>query len=195
MFVLVVLGILAIIGAAIGIAVWIEHRAHAGPSPARAPKQPAARRAPKQTAVRRAAEPVAGTRPWIAGDGKYRLEVVGESNYQKALAKICGGQSEDGANLFVLAELVPEPDNPHDPRAVRVDIRGLTVGYLPRESAARYRPPAPRSTGIIHLKGSPEYVAWLRGVHKATYIPRATIFRLALAEWAAKHGHPAPPEF
>ncbi len=29
-------------------------------------------------------------------------------------------------------DLVREPDNPHDPRAVRVEWRGLQLGYLPR---------------------------------------------------------------
>src|ERR1700674_4850081 len=30
--------------------------------------------------------------------------------------------------------LVREPANPHDPRAVRVDWLGATLGYLPREA-------------------------------------------------------------
>ncbi|MSQ55107.1 MAG: HIRAN protein [Betaproteobacteria bacterium] len=29
-------------------------------------------------------------------------------------------------------ELVREPDNPHDPRAIRVDWRGHKLGYVPR---------------------------------------------------------------
>lgn len=29
-------------------------------------------------------------------------------------------------------DLVREPDNPHDPRAVRVDWRGAPLGYAPR---------------------------------------------------------------
>jgi collagen type III alpha len=33
---------------------------------------------------------------------------------------------------------VAEPDNPHDPNAVAVQIAGHTVGYLPRERAAEY---------------------------------------------------------
>ena len=37
------------------------------------------------------------------------------------------------------AVLVPEDDNPHDAAAVRVDIVGLTVGWLPRGSAASAR--------------------------------------------------------
>ena len=33
--------------------------------------------------------------------------------------------------------LIREPDNPHDPRAIRVEWRGVMLGYLPRaENAA-----------------------------------------------------------
>jgi hypothetical protein len=31
-------------------------------------------------------------------------------------------------------ELVREPDNPYDPNAVRIEWRGLKLGYLPRRS-------------------------------------------------------------
>lgn len=47
---------------------------------------------------------------------------------------------------------------------------------------------------IVHLKGSPAYAAWLDQVHKNTHIAKATIFRLAMAEWAKANGHPEPPE-
>jgi hypothetical protein len=40
-----------------------------------------------------------------------------------------------------IAELRPEPDNPHDPEAVSVDAPGYgTVGWLPRGDGARYLP-------------------------------------------------------
>ncbi|WP_406699116.1 hypothetical protein V5E97_09575 [Singulisphaera sp. Ch08] len=47
---------------------------------------------------------------------------------------------------------------------------------------------------VIHMKGSPSYVAWLDGIHRSTHIPKVQIVRLALAEWAKKHSHPEPPE-
>ena len=47
---------------------------------------------------------------------------------------------------------------------------------------------------VINLKGSDDYRAWLAGVSKKTQITAAVIVRLALAEWASKHGHAAPPE-
>ena len=31
--------------------------------------------------------------------------------------------------------LVPEPKNPHDKNAVRVDVDGLPIGYIPRDKA------------------------------------------------------------
>ena len=47
---------------------------------------------------------------------------------------------------------------------------------------------------VIHLKGSPEYVDWLEAAHKKTRLPKATIIRIAVEEWAARNGHPKPPE-
>jgi hypothetical protein len=47
---------------------------------------------------------------------------------------------------------------------------------------------------VIHMKGSPEYVAWLEAAHRKTHIPKVQIFRLALADWATKMGLPEPPE-
>lgn len=39
----------------------------------------------------------------------------------------------------VEAQLVLDDDNPYDPKAVRIDIRGETVGHLSRELARDYR--------------------------------------------------------
>lgn len=55
----------------------------------------------------------------------YRVGIVGEANYQRAIAGLREGE---------VVLLRPEPDNPHDPRAVAVtDGDGATIGYLPRE--------------------------------------------------------------
>lgn len=64
--------------------------------------------------------------------------IVGESNYQDALSQICGGRTRDGHQIHTRAQLVPEPSNPHDCNAVRVDIDGFRVGYLKRETATKY---------------------------------------------------------
>jgi hypothetical protein len=67
--------------------------------------------------------------------------VVGESHYLPALRKIArqlgGGPQGESMTTAVLA---PEPQNEYDPHAVAVAIDGATVGYLPREDAAKYAP-------------------------------------------------------
>lgn len=75
----------------------------------------------------------------IEGPGNYAFDIVGEVNYQAALEAICGGRTEDGVNREAVAVLVCEDSNPHDSKAVRVDIDGMTVGYLSRTDARIYR--------------------------------------------------------
>lgn len=75
----------------------------------------------------------------IKGNGKYQLEVVGESHYQDALEEICGPRTDEGVEKTVTAELVFEDDNPMDNLAVRIDIEGKTVGYLSRPFARLVR--------------------------------------------------------
>lgn len=80
-----------------------------------------------------------------ASGGEYATEIVGESHYQKALESLAGGRFEDAAEKHVSAVLIHEDDNAHDSNAVRVDIRGKTVGYLSREDARTWRAKAPGS--------------------------------------------------
>ena len=101
----------------------------------------------------------------LAGPGTFQIEVVGESHYQRTLESICGGRSEDGANKIAQATVILEDDNPHDNRAVRVDIDGQTVGYLPRESARVYRRKL-KEAGYPRLTGTCSAVirgGWDRG--------------------------------
>lgn len=74
--------------------------------------------------------------------GCNRVRVVGESHYQSALKTAVQGRSSRGSEgaYRVQAMLVPEPTNPYDRRAVRVDVGGRTVGYLPRDHAEEYQP-------------------------------------------------------
>jgi len=74
----------------------------------------------------------------IPQGGPYRVEVVGESNYQKELARFSGPKTPDGVGVYVTAWLVPEPNNPHDRNAVSVRVRETVVAYLPREVAPTY---------------------------------------------------------
>lgn len=64
------------------------------------------------------------------------IGVVGESNYQPALEHAAQGRTPDGCRVqHVMTQLVREPRNKYDRNAVRVDIDGRTVGYVPREDA------------------------------------------------------------
>lgn len=66
-----------------------------------------------------------------------RVKVVGESFYQPALIAVsrCPRRGEHGYECS--AELVLDPDNPHDKFAVRVEVNGQLVGHLPRGTAKR----------------------------------------------------------
>jgi hypothetical protein len=77
--------------------------------------------------------------PRIAGDGRFAVEVVGESNYLHSFETICGPRSKDGVNMQTRALLILEHNNKHDSNAVRVSVQGHTVGYLPRSLAANFR--------------------------------------------------------
>lgn len=46
---------------------------------------------------------------------------------------------------------------------------------------------------VIHLQGPPEERDWLTLLHKKTHLPKATIVRLALEEWAKTKGLPPYP--
>lgn len=65
--------------------------------------------------------------------------MAGESHYQDALHAIAG-TCEGEVRFETTAALVPEPGNPHDPNAVRVEVDGRLVGYLPRAAAVAYGP-------------------------------------------------------
>ena len=59
----------------------------------------------------------------IPGTGRHDVDVVGESRYQKALEQICGGRTRRSQWLEVVAQLVLETNDPHDAKAVRVEIQ------------------------------------------------------------------------
>ena len=54
------------------------------------------------------------------------IRVAGISYYQSAAANCSSGDT---------VELIPEPNNPYDRNAVRVDYHGRKIGYLPRDLA------------------------------------------------------------
>lgn len=75
----------------------------------------------------------------IPPTGAFSLPIVGEASYQEALLFICGGKTTESANRICDAVLIFENTNPHDSNAIRVDIQGMTVGYLSREHAKQFR--------------------------------------------------------
>ena len=71
--------------------------------------------------------------------GEYDFEVVGESFYQPALKAMAGDHGSNAAHLETTAVVVPDDNNPHDTKAVKVTIDGKQVGNLSREAARSYR--------------------------------------------------------
>lgn len=59
-------------------------------------------------------------------DGIFYQRIAGVSHYQQALAECRPGQA---------VRLVHEPDNPHDPMALKIEtMDGKALGYAPRRS-------------------------------------------------------------
>lgn len=117
----------------------------AAPTTAQAPPA-AVRSAPSTARPAIPAVPASGAE-FVAVSSDGRVPIVGESFYQPALRRAAGGRTAEPAfesHIPARAVLVPEPRNPHDPNAVRVDLvtsSGLeTAGYLARPVAARYQP-------------------------------------------------------
>lgn len=76
------------------------------------------------------------------------VEIVGEAYREAQIIAALGvspGVDEDVRDEAD-ADLVPEPDNPHDPNAISVRVRGHVVGYLDRATAKEYRNPIHRIT-------------------------------------------------
>jgi hypothetical protein len=68
-------------------------------------------------------------------------EVVREAPHERAIRSLFPDPiPARGADLDTEADLVPEPHNRFDPRAIAVRVHGQVVGYLPRDDAHRYHP-------------------------------------------------------
>ena len=68
------------------------------------------------------------------------LQVVGESFHQEELERIVGGKREESAELYTVAVIRREPDNPADPQALAVEIDAQIVGHIGRQDALAWRP-------------------------------------------------------
>lgn len=89
------------------------------------------------------------------GTGDFDFDVVGESNYQAALAALAGTHGDRSPDKECQAALVPEDNNRYDNKAVRVDIDGRTVGYLSKDEARSFR----RRLGAKQLSGQTTHCA------------------------------------
>lgn len=78
-------------------------------------------------------------------DDDDEIELVGESNYQGALLTLFGPKQQIGIEEECDAVLVAEPTNKYDKNAVRCDIKGRTVGYIPRGATGPVRARMKRS--------------------------------------------------
>lgn len=86
------------------------------------------------------------------------VAVVGEFAYKTTLRNLPAG--------IQLFELVPEPDNPYDNRAISVRKNGNVVGYIPRDRTSTYWPiiarvtasgMTPRVQGKLYKSNSNDY--------------------------------------
>jgi hypothetical protein len=71
---------------------------------------------------------------------------------------------------------------------------GAATMGRPKKGAARPERAPDDRVAIIHLKGTAEYAEWLDDAFRKTHIAKATMFRLAMIDWAKKMKLPAPPE-
>jgi HIRAN domain-containing protein len=95
--------------------------------------------------------PKTDPRPW---EGRTSVKVAGESYRQDELIHITGRQGSEAVKMEdVDLELVCEPDNAHDPRAVKVLAQGVHVGYLSRGNARTYCKRIEREGGRVKVKG------------------------------------------
>jgi hypothetical protein len=70
----------------------------------------------------------------LAGDGEFASHIVGTSLHQATLEYLFGRTSV-GVHRYCAALLTPQPNNPHDRKAVAVMIYELEVGHLERDVA------------------------------------------------------------
>lgn len=67
----------------------------------------------------------------------YAYNIVGEQSYQNNLKKIAGPKEDKSKFFECYAKVSSEPFNQYDKNAVKVEINGLTVGYLSKSEAAK----------------------------------------------------------
>ncbi|HDL17288.1 MAG TPA: hypothetical protein ENH27_05555 [Rhizobiales bacterium] len=79
------------------------------------------------------------TAVFLGGNNKHDVPVVGESHYQSELEWIAGGRTGDCVYHNCFAILIPDDANLYDDNAIRIEIDGKMVGYLPATGAPKFR--------------------------------------------------------
>ncbi len=77
----------------------------------------------------------------ILGNGEFSFEIAGEASYKSEIKSLVAKEKhkEQSSTTFLTAKLILEDNNAHDRNAVRIDINGKTVGYIPADDAQSYR--------------------------------------------------------
>lgn len=65
----------------------------------------------------------------------YPFELVGEAHYQSNISQFAIKRDGKGCYTEIEAKIIRELNNSFDKNACRVEIKGLTVGYFPRNNA------------------------------------------------------------
>lgn len=113
---------------------------------------------------------------WLAPD--VELEVVGESFHAGHLGRLLADGKHD-LGLSLVAWLVPEPANPHDPNAVMVWLCGGQVGHLARGAAAIWqkelvalsREHQAQVACLAEIRGGQRPSVWLRVPSDSPQVP------------------------
>ena len=70
----------------------------------------------------------------------FDLDIVGESNYQRALSSAKKAVKDYNGKGYIKVVLAREPDNQYDANAIKVMTEGMDIiGYLSRKDAERYK--------------------------------------------------------
>jgi len=73
-----------------------------------------------------------------ASDGT-AISVAGTSYRQAQIEKILKEKNINATGIDVTATLVPEDSNKHDKNAVRIEVHGVHIGYVPADLAKNFR--------------------------------------------------------
>ena len=97
---------------------------------------------------------------WSRFDEHRRVQVVGAQYHQPALLTASERLIRRHTDRCLTeAELLREPDNPHDPSAVQVIVKGQRIGYLKAGSARRFN----RRIRVLEEEGKrPRYPVLIR---------------------------------